>query len=97
MIIVSQDKDFILNFQNVDVILIGNPLEDDEGKFKIIANTISDNECMLGKYPTGKRAKEVLKDLISRYEATELKKIDTLEKEGYTLSDYTPVYKMPKE
>lgn len=97
MIIVSQDKSVILNFDNTEAIAILNPLENNEGMFKVCAITPSDNEYTLGKYKTEERAKEVLKDLISRYEAIELKKIDTLEKEGYTLADYTPVYKMPKE
>lgn len=37
MIILSQDKDVIVNFDNVENIWIKNPLENDEGKFEIRA------------------------------------------------------------
>ena len=64
MIIVGQDKDIILNFENIDMILVGNPLDTDNGEFQIIANTISDNEVRLGCYKTEERAKEVLQEII---------------------------------
>ena len=73
MIIVSQDKTVILNFQNIDMILIGNPLETNEGEFKRIANTTSDNECTLGWYATEERAKEVLQEIIKCFSFTELR------------------------
>lgn len=47
MIIVSQDKELILNFKNIEAIGIGNPLEDDDGMFKVLASTTSDNEYTL--------------------------------------------------
>ena len=31
MIIVGQDKDIILNFENLDMILVGNPVDTDKG------------------------------------------------------------------
>ena len=67
MIIVSQDKELILNFKNIDVIGIGNPLENEDGMFKVLASTISDNEYTIGKYSTEKRAKEVLQEIIKVY------------------------------
>ena len=67
MIIVSQDKELILNFKNIDVIGIGNPLENDDGMFKVLASTTSDNEYTLGRYATEKRAKEVLQEIIKKY------------------------------
>ena len=72
MIIVSQDKDIILNFENIDVILVGNPLDTDNGEFQIIANTISDNEVRLGCYKTEERAKEVLKEILKAKATFEL-------------------------
>lgn len=67
MIIVSQDKELILNFENIDAIEIENPLENDEGLFQILAITTSDNEYTLGKYKTEKRAKEVLQEIMKKY------------------------------
>ena len=72
MIIVSQDKDLILNFKNIDAIGIGNPLENDDGMFKVLASTTSDNEYTLGKYKTEERAKEVLQEIITCFSFTEL-------------------------
>ena len=61
MIIVSQDKDLILNFKNIDAIGIGNPLDNDNGLFKVIVSTTSGNEYKLGYYKTEERAKEYYK------------------------------------
>ena len=52
MIIVSQCKDTIIDFKNIEILGIGNPLEDDEGKFKIFANTIIENQYVIAKYKT---------------------------------------------
>ena len=67
MVIVSQDNELILNFENIDVIEIGNPLEYDDGLFQILAFTTSDNEYTLGKYKTEERAKEVLQEIMKKY------------------------------
>lgn len=62
MIIVSQDKDVIINFNNVGSIWINNPLDNDNGEFSIEVSADMD-EC-LGYYKTEERAKEVLQELI---------------------------------
>lgn len=67
MIIVSQDKELILNLENIEAIGIGNPLEDDDGMFKVLASTTSDNEYTLGKYKTEERAKEILQEIMKKY------------------------------
>lgn len=64
MIIVSQCKDIIINFKNIEILGIGNPLEDDDGKFKILANTIIENQYVIAKYKTEERAKEVLQEIV---------------------------------
>ena len=74
MIIVSQDKDTVVNFDNIEIIGIGNPLEDDNGKFKILANTTSDSQYTLGQYDTEERAKEVLIEIVANYYNYELMK-----------------------
>ena len=63
MVIVSQDKTMQFNYDNIEVIGIGNPLEDDDGKFKIIVSTISDNEYVIAKYTTEEKAKAILKSM----------------------------------
>lgn len=65
MIIVSQDKDTITNFNNVDILGIGDPVDDNEGKFKMIVNTESDS-YVIAKYETEERAKEVLQEIIKK-------------------------------
>ena len=66
MIIVSQDKEVIVNFNNVENIWINNALENNEGKFKIRAESYSNN-MLIGEYKTEERAKEVLEEIIEAY------------------------------
>lgn len=66
MTIVSQDKNIIVNFNNIVSIWINNPSENDEGKFEINV----DSDChyeRLGAYKTEQRAKEVLQEIITAY------------------------------
>lgn len=65
--------------------------------YGIYAYFEKDNWSVLGEYKTEGRAKEVLKDFISRYEAIELCKREDSEIFGYTLGDYTPIYEMPED
>lgn len=66
MIIVNQDKDEIINFNNISNIFIYNPLNNNDGEFEINAD---DN--LLGTYKTEERAKEVLKEIIKIYRSSE--------------------------
>ena len=63
MNIVSQDKETIVNYENIEAIGIGCPLENNEGKFLILVNTSSDNQYTIAKYNTEERAKEVLQKI----------------------------------
>lgn len=102
MIIVSQDKDLIVNFDNVESIDIVADL-DGTGKvpYKIYYETSSRRE-ELGKYATEERAKEVLQEIAKKYsEYLELKGSPAI-LQGQ--SDIAPnifnipkVYEMPKE
>lgn len=65
MIIVSQDKSVIVNFNNVEAIEIGN-VEENQCKGTIYARLVSDYFYKIGEYETEERAKEVLKE-IARY------------------------------
>lgn len=92
MIIVSQDKDTIINFDNIESIDIVADL-DGTGKvpYKLYYETSTKRE-ELGKYATEERAKEVLEDIVKKYE-------NSMWKLGKnTLSfQYEFVYEMPKE
>ena len=68
MIIISQDKTMILNFEYIETIEIENPLENNDGKFKILSDTTSDNQYTIAEYKTEERAKEVLKEIWEFYE-----------------------------
>lgn len=90
MIIVSQDKDAILNFDNV--IGIRTAVDVESKKEKLIAIDIIDGErYCIAKYTTEERAKEVLEEIIKTYTCWENFKYGIAEGIG------TPKYEMPKE
>ena len=60
MIIINQDNDTIVNFSNIEAIEITYPLERDNGKFVLTANSIMDNQYTLAEYEKEERAREVL-------------------------------------
>lgn len=97
MIIVSQDKTKIVNFNNLTQIYITQ--DEEKTAFFIRHETVDSLYDDLGFYKTEERAKEVLQDISSRYEAIELCKREHRMSEifGYKLADYTPIYEMPKE
>ena len=96
MIIVSQDKELILNLENIEAIGIGNPLEDDGGMFKVLASTTSDNEYTLGRYATEERTKEVLQGIIKAYQTTEICYRGQVNYNPIN-SIHRPIYEMPVE
>ena len=72
MIIISQDKTMILNFEYIETIEIENPLENNDGKFKILCDTTSDNQYTIAEYKTEERAKEVLQEIIAVHQASKM-------------------------
>lgn len=90
MIIISQDKTMILNFEYIETIEIGNPLENNDGKFKILCDTTSDNQYTIAEYETEERAKEVLQEIISKYKITLYNS-----KTNETVVNVPKVYEMP--
>ena len=69
MIIVSQDKKEIVNFDSVISIKIYHNDEDNECLYEIYATVEApdDNYILLGLYETEERAKEVLKEIVACY------------------------------
>ena len=92
MIIVSQDKKQIINFNTIDFIDI---MPMDDGRFEIDANFA---HCVteLGYYDTEERAKEVLEEIIKTY--IESKKAqETTSMFGFSVIPSNTYYEMPKE
>lgn len=98
MIIVSQDKKEVINFENILSVKLFHDDEDNECLYEIYTtvNAPGDNYILLGEYSTEERAKEVLQEIKNKY------------KEYATISNVTgndirgiynipKVYEMPKE
>ena len=95
MIIINQDKTIILNFENIETIGIGNPLENNNGKFKILCDTTSDNQYTMAEYENEEKAKEVLQMIVGLYRKSQQV---IGERGGVVNFIYPPkVYEMPKE
>ena len=92
MIIVSQDKDKIVNFNNVSGIEIYPPTDDTQN-FEIDAEKVNGELDELGFYKTEERAKEVLQEIIKSY-----RHYRTAECDGYTnVLEETAVFEMPEK
>ena len=97
MIIVSQDKEKIINFDNMTQVYI--TFDEDDDYVCIRTETVDSLYEDLGYYKTEERAKEVLQDFSLRYEAIELCKREHSMSNilGYTFADYTPIYEIPED
>ena len=89
MIIVEQDKTYLVNFDNVEQITLA--VDREEKEYGVIATTTSNEEIVMGIYKTEERAKEVLQEIITRYENWENLKA------GQPTGVCSPKYEMPKE
>ena len=87
MIIIDEDKNKIINFDNVNEILTT-----DTGKILVINNIHITDDCLdvLGKYDTEERAKEVLQEIVSKYKTTLYNS-----KTNETVVNAPKVYEMP--
>lgn len=66
MIIVSQDKDGIINFENITAIRLIVNLEDNKRNM-IAIDTVNAERYTVAKYVTEERAKEVLAEIVQKY------------------------------
>ena len=90
MIIVSQDKTEIVNFDNIDTIWI---CSDEKGRYTIEAT--ANTNATLGYYKTEERAKEVLQEIMRKYgEHAQIINPKTGIEGGYAIPK---IYEMPKE
>ena len=92
MLILSQDKKRIVNFDNLTQVYITHCEEDNTGYF-IRFETVDSLYEDLGEYATEERAKEVLQEIIKAY-----RDYRTAECDGYTnVLQETAVYEMPEK
>lgn len=94
MIIVSQDKKVILNFNNIVSLEIGEHIAnmDGEREATIEVFNASSNPSILAYYETEERAKEVLQEIISKYKTTLYNS-----KTNETVVNIPKVYEMPEK
>ena len=91
MIIVSQDKDLIVNFDNTTVIGIAQ-----NNSKEIDSITVNGEEQFLAEYETEERAKEVLKEITRMYQETRIVYRGQANYNPVNSID-RPIYEMPKE
>ena len=98
MIIVSQDKMEIFNFEEIFRLYVDDwsneEFATEPNCFCIKAEKSSDNMicAFLGEYKTEERAKEVLQEIVSKYKVTLYNS-----KTNETVVNVPKVYEMPKE
>ena len=90
MIIVSQDKDNIINFDNLTQVYITQ--DEEEKAYFIRFETVDSLYDDLGKYETEERAKEVLQGIVSKYKTTLYNS-----KKNETVVNIPKVYEMPED
>lgn len=93
MIIVSQTKNAIYNFDNIMVIQI----KENDNTYDVIVFDVTNDDSIIGTYKTEKRATEVLEEIINKY--MEYKKIEKNGSGYYTIKEciLPKCYIMPKE
>ena len=62
MIIVEQEKTYLINFENTTQITLATDKEEKE--FAVMAETTKSKDIVLGIYKTEERAKKVLQEII---------------------------------
>lgn len=67
MIIVSQDKKTLVNFNNIAHLFIPEEGSFSNGKYKICYGNLAGSRSDLGEYKTEERTKEVLQEIINKY------------------------------
>ena len=95
MIIVSQDKTKIVNFDNLTQIYI---TQDEEKTATFIRyETVDSLYDDLGEYKTEERAKEVLQEIVKTHVLTEQYKVEDERTRTKLMMEGILLYEMPKE
>lgn len=90
MIILSQDKEKIVNFDNLTQVYITQ--DEEEIACFIRFETVDSLYDDLGEYKTEERAKEVLQEIVSKYKTTLYNS-----KTNETVVNVPKVYEMPEK
>lgn len=90
MIMVSQNKDMVVNFDNITRVYISQ--DEEKTAHYIRFETVDSLYDDLGKYDTEERAKEVLQKIVSKY-----KTILYNSKTNETVVNIPKVFEMPAE
>ena len=90
MIIVSQYKNEVWNFNNLGIIYVPRETQY-EGNWSIKTQDQNGDIYELGNYGTKERAKEVLQEIIETYKESGIVKIDNVQVENKV------VYEMPEK
>lgn len=102
MIIVSQDRTRLVNYDNISCIDIYPP-SDDTQNFEINAEKVNGEIVELGIYETEERTKEVLKSIAGKYQADKMfectdSEVQELVANKYKEKGIEPFkFEMPKE
>ena len=91
MLILSQDKKSIYNFNNI----ISIQIEEGYNGFKLIVYGAITDYTSLGKYKTEERAKEVLEEIICKY--AEYAEISSLSSGISGIFELHKIYRMPEK
>ena len=83
MLILSQDKNGIVNLTNITSILVENK--------ELIARVTNGHKATLGEYDTEERVKEVLQEIIEAYKESRFIELDSIKAENKV------VYEMPEK
>lgn len=95
MIIISQNKENIINFEKVNIINIYQLNKKQIGAW-FSCNEEENNNVLLGEYATEERAKEVLQEIIKTYiESKEVQEATSMF--GFSILPSNTYYEMPKE
>ena len=94
MIIIEQDGTYFVNFKNIEQITMA--VDREETEYAIIAETLNDDEVVLGTYATEKRAKEVLQEIIKHYNLLKKESVYAMGDGGFIFEEKF-YYEMPEE
>lgn len=95
MIIVNQEKTYLVNFNNVCQVSLA--VDEEETEYAIAVQTVDKEEIIMGIYKTEERAKEVLQEIIKVYKFYNGKTY-LVEDSNNLIGKYQyGVYEMPEE
>ena len=103
MIIVSQDKETIVNFDNiVTLCVIRDCISEEKGLdgYNIDYSTNDEINIVIATYKTEERAKEVLQEIINNYSNSQIVKLPNMRYEEFISSEQLAkfmCYEMPEE